>query len=319
MTAGWGAFAVLLTLAQAAQAQSYPNRPIRLIVGFAPSGSADIVARVIGPKLTETWKEPVVVENRPGAGSTIAAELTAKATPDGYTLTVVSASHATSAGLYQKLGYDPVNSFAAVSMIASGPNLLVAHPSLAVRSTRDLIAMVRAAPDKYTMGSAGTGTITHLSGELFSSMAGLKVVHVPYKGGGPGLIAVMGNEVTYSVLALPTAIGQVKAGRVRAFGVTTIKRSSALPDIPTVAESGVPGYEAANWWGMLAPAGTPAAIVARLNKQLAGIVRLPDMIATLADQGAEPDGGTSDAFKSYLKTEMAKWSKVIIEAKVPRQ
>jgi tripartite-type tricarboxylate transporter receptor subunit TctC len=260
-----------------------------------------------------------VVENRPGAGSTIAAEMTAKATPDGYTLTVVSASHATSAGLYQKLGYDPVNSFAAVSMIASGPNLLVAHPSLAVRSTRDLIAMVRAAPDKYTMGSAGTGTITHLSGELFSNMAGLKVVHVPYKGGGPGLIAVMGNEVTYSVLALPTAISQVKAGRVRAYAVTTAKRSSALPDIPTVAESGVPGYEAANWWGMLAPAGTPAAIVARLNKQLAVIVRLPDMVATLADQGAEPDGGTPDAFKAYLKTEMAKWSRVIIDAKVPRQ
>ncbi|OGA37315.1 MAG: hypothetical protein A3G24_04680, partial [Betaproteobacteria bacterium RIFCSPLOWO2_12_FULL_62_13] len=255
---------------------AYPSKPIRVIVGFPPAGAADIFARLVGQKLAEVWGQPVVVDNRPGAGSTIGSEIVANATPDGYTLMVVSASYATSAGLYRKLKYRPIDSFMPITQISSSPNVFIAHPSVPVKSAADVIRMAKSSPGRFTIGSAGTGSITHLAGELLVSMAGIKLVHVPYKGAGPGLIALIGGEINLSFFSVPASLGHVKAGRVRALGVTSAKRSPALPEVPTVAEAGVPGYEAANWFGFLAPAGTPKAIVARLNQQIVDILRSPD-------------------------------------------
>lgn len=298
---------------------NYPNKPIRVIVGFPPSGSADIFARLVGQKLTDAWGQQVVVDNRPGAGSTIGSEIAANATPDGYTLMVVSASYATSAGLYRKLKYDPIRSFAPITLISSTPNLLLVQASSPFRTARDLIAMAKASPGKYTLGSSGTGSITHLTGELFASMARLDFVNVPYKGGSPSLSALMGGQINLLFLSLPASLGQIKAGRVRALALSAAKRSAVLPDVPTIAESGVPGYEARNWYGMLAPAGTPGNIVARLNKQVVEILNRPDVARIISRQGAEAEGSTPEAFAVYLKSEIGKWSKVIRDAKVPRQ
>jgi len=290
---------------------AYPAKPVRIIVGFAPAGAADITARVLGQRLAALWGHPVVTDNRPGAGSTVGSEIAAGATPDGHTLMVVSASYATSAGLYKKLAFDPVKSFIPITMIAAGHNLLAAHPSVAANTAQELIAHAKANPGKLTMGSAGTGSITHLAGELFKHMAGIEVTHVPYKGGGPNLTGLIGGEIQISVMSLPAAIGQVKTGRLKSLGITSLRRSAAVPDIPTVAESGLPGYEAKNWYGILTPAGTPKVVVARLNRQINGILRTPDMIATLAKQGLEAEGSTSEEFSVYLKSEIAKWAKVV--------
>jgi len=290
---------------------AYPAKPVRIIVGFAPAGAADITARMLGQRLAALWGQPVVTDNRPGAGSTIGSEIAAGATPDGHTLMVVSASYAASAGLYKKLAFDPVKSFIPITMIAAGHNLLAAHPSVAAKTTKELIAYAKANPGKLTMGSAGTGSVTHLAGELFKLMAGIEVTHVPYKGGGPNLTALIGGEIQISVMSLSAAIGQVKTGRLKSLGITSLKRSVAVPDIPTVAESGLPGYEAKNWYGILTPAGTPKFVVAKLNRQINDILRTPDMIAALVKQGLEAEGSTSDAFSVYLKSEIAKWAKVV--------
>lgn len=290
---------------------AYPTKAVRIIVGFAPAGAADITARLLGQRLSALWGQSVVTDNRPGAGSTIGSAIAAGATPDGHTLTVVSASYATSAGLYKKLTFDPVKSFIPITTLAAGHNLLAAHPSVPAKTAKELIAMAKANPGKLTMGSAGTGSITHLAGELFNHMAGIEVTHVPYKGGGPNLSALIGGEIQISVISLPAAIGQVRTGRLKSLGITSLKRSAAVPDIPTVAESGLPGYEAKNWYGILTPAGTPKFIVARLNSQINDILRTPDTTGTLAKQGLEAEGSTSDAFSVYLKSEIAKWAKVV--------
>ena len=307
----------LLAAAGQACAQSYPTKPIRIIVGFAPAGAADIFARLLGQKLTDAWGESVVVENRPGAGSTLGSEIAANAVPDGHTLLAISASYATSAGLYRKvIRYHPVASFAPVTLIGSGANILLAHPSVAVRSVKELIAAAKAAPGKYTLGSAGTGSITHLAGELFASMAAVKLTHVPYKGGGPNMIALLGGEIQLTVASVPAAIPGLKSGRVRALGVTSAKRIPALADVPTIAEAGLPGYEALNWYGLLAPAGVPRAIVSKLNGQVNAILLMPDFAAALAREGAEPGGGTPQELGKFLQAEIAKWTKVIDTAGV---
>lgn len=298
---------------------AYPTKPIRIVVGFPPGGAADIFARLVGQKLAETWGQPVVVDNRPGAGSTIGSEITANAVPDGHTLMVVSASYATSAGLYQKLNYHPVNSFMPITLIASNPNVLLAHPSVPVKSVKELVALAKAAPGKLTMGSAGTGSITHLAGELFANMAAIKVTHVPYKGGGPNLIALLGGEIQVSVASIPASLVHLQAGRVKALGLTSARRSPTLAGVPTIAESGVPGYEALNWYGILAPAATPKPVIAKLNRQINDLLRAPDVVESLAKQGADPEGGTSEAFGKYLRSEITKWSKVIKTAGVTVQ
>jgi tripartite-type tricarboxylate transporter receptor subunit TctC len=300
--------------------QSFPTKPIRIIVGFAPAGAADIFARILGQKLTDAWGQTVVVENRPGAGSTIGSEIAAGAVPDGHTLLVISASYATSAGLYRKaIRYHPIDSFAPVTLIGSGANILLAHPSVAVKTVKELVAAAKVAPGKFTMGSAGTGSITHLAGELLASMAGVKLTHVPYKGGGPNMIALLGGEIQLTIASVPAALPALKGGRVRSLGVTSAKRVPALADVPTVAESGVPGYEALNWYGLLAPAGVPAAIISKLNGQINAILLMPDFIAALAREGAEPGGGTPAAFRKFLEAEIAKWTKVIETAGVKEQ
>jgi len=304
--------------ADAAEA-TYPTKPIRVIIGFPPAGAADIFARLVGQKLAETWGQPVVIDNRPGAGSTIGSEIAANATPDGHTLMAVSASYATSAGLYKKLNYHPINSFAPITMIVSNANLLLAHPSVPAKSAKELIAVAKANPGKLAMGSAGTGSITHLAGELFANMAAIKVTHVPYKGGGPNLNALLGGEIQITVASVPASLGHVKAGRVKALGLTSVKRSAVLPEVPTIAESGVPGYEAKNWYGILAPAGVPKPIVAKLNGQINESLRAPDLVEAIAKQGAEVEGGTPEAFRKYLQSEIAKWSKVIEAAGVQVQ
>ena len=294
----------------------FPSKPIRIIVGFPPAGAADIFARLVGQKLTEAWGQAVVIDNRPGAGSTIGSEIAANATPDGHTLMAVSASYATSAGLYKNLKYHPINSFAPITMIVSNSNLLLAHPSVPVKSVKELVAFAKTNPGKLTIGSAGTGSITHLAGELFASMAGIKVTHIPYKGGGPNLNAILGGEIKLSIASVPASLGHVRAGRVKALGVTSLKRSTVLPEVPPIAEAGVPGYEAKNWYGILAPAATPPAIVAKLNRQINDILHAPDFVEAAAKQGAEVEGGTSEEFKKYLQSEIAKWSKVIKAAGV---
>jgi len=297
----------------------YPSKPIRVIVGFPPAGAADIFARMVGQKLTDAWGHTVVVDNRPGAGSTIGSEIAANAAPDGYTLMVVSASYSTSAGLYKKLKYHPVTSFIPITMIASNPNVLLAHPSVPATTAKEIIVMGKASPGKLTMGSAGTGSITHLAGELFANMAGIKVTHVPYKGGGPNLNALLGGQIQLTVASVPASLGHVRAGRVKALGVTSTNRAAVLPAVPTVAESGVSGYEAKNWYGILAPAGTPNAVIDKLNRQINQILAAPDFAAAIAKQGAEVEGGTSGEFRKYLVSEIAKWSKVIRDAAVQVQ
>jgi len=310
------AYAALLLAVSGVHAAepAFPTKPVRIIVGFAPAGAADITARLLGQRLAALWGQPVVTDNRPGAGSTIGSEIAAGATPDGHTLTVVSASYAASAGLYKKLAFDPVKAFIPITMVAAGHNLLAAHPSVPAKTAKELIAYAKANPGKLTMGSAGTGSVTHLAGELFKVMAGIDVTHVPYKGGGPNLTALIGGEIQISVMSLSAAIGQVKTGRLKSLGITSLKRSVAVPDIPTVAESGLPGYEAKNWYGILTPAGTPKFVVAKLNRQINDILRTPDMIAALVKQGLEAEGSTSDAFSVYLKSEIAKWAKVVKSA-----
>ncbi|MGH8665203.1 MAG: tripartite tricarboxylate transporter substrate binding protein [Burkholderiales bacterium] len=305
---------LLLLAAAAAPAvaaeSAYPNRPIRVIVGFPPSGSADIFARLMGQQLTDAWGQSVVVDNRPGAGSTIGSEIVANSTPDGYTLMVVSASFSTSAGLYTNLKYDPVKSFQPITVIASAPNVCLAHPAVPVKNVGELVAAAKSHPRKFNMGSAGTGSITHLSGELFTSMAGIEVQQVPYKGGGPALQAVVANQIQLTFLSLSASLGQVKAGRVKALGVTSAKRSQILPDVPAIAEF-VPGYQATNWFAMLAPAAVPKPIIDKINKQAVAILRTPEVAGAIRKQGAEPEGGSPEETAKFVRGEIAKWSKVI--------
>jgi tripartite-type tricarboxylate transporter receptor subunit TctC len=297
---------------------AYPSRPIRVIVGFPPAGGADIFARLVGQKLTEAWGQSVVVDNRPGAGSTIGSEIAASATPDGYTLMVVSASYSTSAGLYKHIKYDPIKSFAPVILMTSAPNVCTVHPTLPAKSIADLIAEAKAAPGKINLGSAGTGSITHLTGVLFQQMTGTRMTHVPYKGGGPALNAVIGGQIQVVFQSLTSSIPHIKTGRLRALGVTSAKRSPALPDVPAVAET-VPGFEATNWYAMLAPAGTPKAIVEKLNHRIVEILKTPDIQKAILHVGAQPEGGSPERFGKFLAAEIAKWKRVIDAAGLTAQ
>ncbi|MBI4190325.1 MAG: tripartite tricarboxylate transporter substrate binding protein [Betaproteobacteria bacterium] len=310
-------FAVVSLLVAAASvvpatgAQVYPAKSIRLIVGFPPGGAVDIVARIVGQKLAERLGQQVVVDNRAGAGSVIASEITARAAPDGYTLLLIAAAHAVNAGFQKKLPYDPVKDFAAVMLVTSAPNVLVANPSFPAKSVTELIEIARARPGQLNFASGGSGTSAHLAGELLKQMAKIDLTHVPYKGAAPALTDVISGQIQLLFSSLPGALPQIKAGRVKAIAVTSTKRSGAAPEIPTVAESGVAGYEAANWNGMLAPAATPKPIVGKLNAEMLRVLRGTDVIDAISRQGADPRGGTPEEFEGYLKSEIAKWTKVI--------
>lgn len=306
-------FVVLLPLCTpiGVSGQEFPTKPMRLIVGFPAGGAADILARIVAQRLTENWRQQVIVDNRPGAGSSIGAEIAAKAPPDGYTLLMISSSHVTNAGLYSHLSYHPVNSFAPIVQVASAPQVLLANPSLPVKSVGELIALARSKPGQLNFASSGNGGTTHLAGELFKGMAGVNLVHLPYKGGAPALTDVIGGQVELMFLSLPPALPQIKAGKVKAIAVTSVKRSSTLPKVPTIAESGVPGFEVNNWYGILAPTGTPKPVVTKLHGEVIKVVRAPDVTDSFIRQGAEPESTGPDEFRRYMLSEMTKWMKVI--------
>ncbi|HEX2829787.1 MAG TPA: tripartite tricarboxylate transporter substrate binding protein [Burkholderiales bacterium] len=296
-----------------AHAQSdYPIKPVRLIVPSAPGSGPDTMARAVGQQLSAMLGQPVVVENRSGAGGSIGGEAAAKSPPDGYTLIMASAgSHAVNVGLYPKLPYDPVRDFAPISLVSQAPNILIVHPSLPVKSVKDLVALARSKPGALSFGSGGNGSTAHLSGELFRMLARVNMVHVPFKGAPQSVLAVMAGEVELAFPNLPPAIPQVRTGKLRGVAVTTSKRFGGLPAIPTIAESGVPGYEARAWFGLLAPAGTPRPIVTRLNAEVVKIVKSPDMRTRFLADGAEAIGSTPQEFTAVMKTDIAKWQSVI--------
>ena len=306
----------LLPVYSASAAQPYPTKPIRVLVGFAPGGGADVVARLLAPKLQETFQQPIVVDNRTGAGSAIASGIAAKAAPDGYTLVLISSSHAINAGFPRKLPYDAVADFAGIAHVASTPLVLVANPALAVKSAAELIEAARAKPGAIAFASSGNGGISHLAGELLKHMAKVDLLHVPYKGAAPALADVMSGQVQLLFPSLPTTLPQIKSGRVRAIAVTSTKRNASLPDIPSIADSGVPGYEVDNWYGVLAPAATQRVVLDRLNATILQALRTADVKDAIARQGMEPVGSTPAEFQRYLKSETEKWARVIREAKI---
>jgi tripartite-type tricarboxylate transporter receptor subunit TctC len=277
------------------------------VVGFPPGGTADILARAIGRELSESWKQPVIVDNRPGAGSLIGAELVSKSTPDGYTLLVTTSSHAV-AGATVRSDFDPVGSFTPITRVATTALALLANPSAPVKSMRELLVYAKANPGALDYGSSGTGSTTHLAGELLNKAAGIRITHVPYKGGAPSMNELVSGQIDVLVISLPSAIPQVKAGRVLGLATTSTVRSASLPDMPTIAESGVPGYEALQWYAMLGPAGMAPALAERVNAQVVASVRSSAYRALLAKMGAEPASGTPREFDAYLRAEVAKWS-----------
>ncbi len=304
--------------AQAATA--FPTKPIRIIVAYTPAGTTDILARAIGQKMSETWGQPVIIDNRAGAAGNIGTEVAARATPDGHTLLMGTAgTHGINVSLYRKLSWHPVNDFAPVSLSAMVPNIMVVNNALPVKNVREFVAHVKANPGKLSYGSPGNGSTAHLSMELFKSMTGSTIVHIPYKGSAGVLTDVMGGQIAVTIDNMPPYIPQVKAGKIRALAVSTNKRSSAMPDLPTIAEAGVPGYEAGAWFGLLAPAGTPKAVVALLSAESARIIKLPDVSKRVSELGAEPVGSTPEQFAELIKTEIAKWAKVIKDANVELQ
>ena len=296
-----------------AQAPSYPYRPVRLIVLFPPGGS-DTVARMLGQKLSEKLGQQLVIDNRAGAAGTIGANIAAKAAADGYTLLFATASFAMTAGFYRNLPYDPVRDFAAIGSVASQPFLLVAHPSLPTNTVKELVALAKAKPDQLIYGSTGAGAAGHLATEMFISMTGIRITHVPYKGTGPAITAVIAGEVPFVFAVIGSALPSVRAGKLKALAVTSVRRSALAPDLPTVAESGVPGYEAVTWFGILAPRGTPQSIIGLLNGEIVAVLRSNDFHDRLVAMGIEPVVSTPKEFADFLQTEIAKWGKVIRDA-----
>jgi tripartite-type tricarboxylate transporter receptor subunit TctC len=298
--------------AHAQSAASYPNKPLRFVVGLAPGGATDIVARMIGQKLMETLGQPVIVDNRSGAAGSIGAGIVAKAPADGYTLLVVSSSFAINPSLYD-LPFDSIKDFAPVIQIAQAPFLLVVNPALKVESVKDLIALAKAKPGTLYFSSGGNGGSGHLAGELFKRMAGIQVDHVPFRGGSPAMQGVLSGQVQFTFSAIVAGLQQWRAGRVRALGVTSLKRSKAAPDIPTISEAGVRGYQSLTWYGILAPAGTAPEIISKLNAAVAKVVHLPDVTEKLLADGAEPVAGTPAEFGKYLAEEIGHFHKLAME------
>ncbi len=307
------AAAAILMQGAAYAAENYPTRPIRMIVPFPPGGSNDIVGRVIGQQLGERLGKPVVIDNRGGAGGLIGTETAVNAQPDGYTLLIISVAYAYNPSIY-KLPYDPVKSIAPVAQLGTGPNVLAVHPSVAAKTTKELIALAKSKPGQLNYASAGIGSFQHMSSEMFRIMAGLDIVHIPYKGGGPAMLAVIGGQAQVSIGSLLQTLPHIRSGKLRALGTGGLKRSPALPDVPTVAEGGVPGYEANNWWGIVAPAATPAAIVKRINDEVATILAAPETQKWFLGEGGEAVSRTPEEFRKWILSEMAKWGKVVKQA-----
>src|SRR6266581_3036164 len=304
-----------LAISASAQAQVYPAKPIRMIVAYPPGGGTDIVGRMVAQKLGETLGQSVVVENHGGASGNIGTELAARAAPDGYTILMGNvAPNAINVSLFKELPFDPVADFTPVSLVASTPNILVVHPSTPARTVRELIALAKAKPGTLNFASAGVGSSSHLAGELFRILAGAEIVHVPYKGAGPAMVDVLSGQIQLYFATMPAAMPHVKSGKLQPVAVTSARRSQAMRDLPTIAESGVPGYEASTWYGVLAPAHTRGAVIARLHEGVVKILADPALHEKLTEQGFEPVGGSPEEFGAYIKSEIAKWSKVIRDA-----
>ncbi len=311
------AFAITVTALSAAQiayAADYPDKPVRMIIAVPPGGPADTLSRLVQPRLTETMGQTFVLDNRPGANGNIAYEMAARAVPDGYTIVAVAAGVAINPSLYRKVQYDPIKDFAPITLGITVPNILVVHPSVPVKSVKELIAYAKAQNGKLTFASAGNGTSGHLALELFRNSAGIDFVHVPYKGGGPALAEVIAGQVQALFSIALTAIPQVKAGKVRALAISSAKRSAVASDLPTVAESGIPGFEVIGWFGWLAPAKTPPAIVTRLNRELVAILNDPAMHDRLVGLGSDPAPSTPQQFAGFIRSEHDKWARVIRKA-----
>jgi tripartite-type tricarboxylate transporter receptor subunit TctC len=316
-----GAILALLGLALActqASAQAptapWPSKPIKFILPFPPGGGTDILGRILAEKLTANLGEPVVIENRGGAGGNVGAEAAAKSPPDGYTIVLVAPSLAISPSLYAKLNYDPVRDLTPVALVGTVPNVLVTNPSVPAKTLAEFIALARAKPGGMNFGSGGNGTSNHLAGELFNIQAGVKLVHVPYKGVNLAMNDVLAGQIQLVVIGIPAALPFIQAGRLRALAVIAPQRSPALPDVPTAAEAGLAGYDVTTWYGVLAPAGTPRPIVERLNAEIVRAVHSPDVQERLAATGTEPRTSTPEEFGGYIRQEMAKWGKVVREA-----
>ncbi len=300
----------LWSMSAVAVGQGYPERPIRVIVPYAPGGGTDITTRTVAQRLTESLKSPVVVDNRPGAAGNIGKEIAARSTPDGYTLLTAGLSFAVNPSLFTKLGYDPVRDFDPISLIATAPLIVVVHPSVPVTSIRELVALAKAKPGGLNYASGGIGTGNHVAGELFKYMANVDIVHVPYKGGGPALTDVVAGHVQILFNTSTSTVPFLKSGKLRALAVTGAQRSPGMRELPTVAESGLPGFDVGVWFGLVAPARTPRPIIEKLNREIVRISRLPDAREQFAAQGADPVGSTPLEFAQHIRAEVAKWAKV---------
>ena len=316
MTAG---AAAVLIASHTAHAQEFPVKPVRIVIPSSPGGGTDILARQLSVKLTERWGQQVIIDNRPGAGQMIGISLVAKSPPDGYTLVMTATPLALNSALYRKVPYDPIRDFAPVTQVAAMPNLLVTHPTLPARNLKQMIALAKARPGELAYASSGIGTGPHLTMELLNYMAGIKLEHIPYKGTGPALTDTMSGHVQLLMSTLLPPLPHLKTGRLRALGVTSAKRVSSLPDVPTVAEGGIAGYEVVGWYGIAAPAGTPPAIVAKLQTDISAVLLAPEMRDKLAAEGGEAVGSKPEEFGALIKSEIDKWSKVVKAARIPMQ
>ncbi len=297
--------------ASAQGAASYPSRPIRYIVGYTPGGTADILARAVSQRLNESWGQPVVVENRAGAGTNIGTEIAAKSAPDGYTLFMPTVANAINATLYPRLAYDPLKDFIYVTNYAKVPGIVVVHPSVPAKNAKDLIALAKAHPGKLRHGSTGIGSPHHLAGELFKAMSGVKMVHIPYKGASPALTDIVGGHIEVYFGAMVSVLPHVKSGRLRALGVTSLKRVAAVSDVATLDEQGLKGYETGSWFGMAVPTGTPRDIVNKLHDEAVRIIALPEIRDRMSAEGAEFVGDTPEQFTAFIKSEIVKWGKAV--------
>jgi tripartite-type tricarboxylate transporter receptor subunit TctC len=321
-TAVYHVILIMLTLCigiptSAAFAQTdYPNKPIRLLVGFSPGGGTDIVARIVGHKLGEALGQQVVIDNRAGANQIIASELTANAKPDGYTLFMASAGFTINPAFHEKLPFDPIRDFSPITMVATAPNVLVIHPSLPARSVQDLIVLARTKPGQLIYGSGGVGTPSHLSGALFGALNKIRIEHVPYKGSGQALTAMLSGELQMSFPQLSGAIPHIKSGKLIALGVTTIRRSALMPELPTIADSGIAGYETSSWSGVMGPVGIPKQVVIKLSDVINRIMKDPDMSDKLSKQGAEVVGGSPEEFAATISTEIEQWKKLVVSERI---
>ncbi len=303
-------------IASPATAQTWPAKPIRCVVPYPAGGPTDIISRAIGQKLAESLGQSIIIDNRAGAAGTIGSEHVARTAPDGYTLLWgTPGTHGIAPSIYPKLGYDPIKDFAHITLIALGTNLLVVHPSVPARSVQEFIALAKSRPGKLNFGSAGTGATSHMAGEMLKVMAGINMLHVPFKGAAPAIVALMGGEVDLAILDTPPLLPQIRSGKLRVLAVASERRSRVLPQVPTVAESGLPGFHASSWHGLFAPAGTPRDIVTRLHSDITQIVKLPDIHERLLAQGVEPVANTPAEFVDFIKSEIARWGRVVKAAR----